>query len=403
MATEILSPLGPLLGPNFITITQNDKTGGHFRSSEVYPDANNPLLRSNGMPMHFYFVPQRVLLAKKQTAPADFDFAMTVVKGLLTSESTLGITDDVTAGGVVEVGGGFCTFSATFAVLESVVRGAVQQTRPQQGLSPNEPTPELGIVTIVENNVTIEVPELSHITAGKMTPFISAQGAGKGSLEATGIGAFLVTLNLIAAGALAGSLKAGKSPLHRALQSQTAVLSRRVPGRGESRRRLGLRSDLRRTFRRRFPRNRRDLPRGRLSINGEEWRHYDTNYQEQCRDRRCNQEDDRHASGRNAQDRARPGQARFQPDSRHARQHKPRLLQQRFRRRVRFDEGKLPKARGSPLARPLIWTDPSRCTTPRAATSTIWNRRSARTSTSISRLSTSATPSRSCRSPPPIT
>jgi hypothetical protein len=137
---------------------------------------------------------------------------MTVVKGLLTTESTIGITDDMTQGGTVEVGGGFCTFSTTFAIPESVIRGAIQQLRQSQGLSPNDPAPELGIVTIVENNVTIEVPELSHITAGKMTPFISAQGAGKGSIEATGISSFLVTLNLIAAGAIAGSLKNGKAP-----------------------------------------------------------------------------------------------------------------------------------------------------------------------------------------------
>src|SRR5436190_1868302 len=143
MPTDLLSPLGPLFGPNFITITQNDETGRAFQL-EVYPDANNSMLRSNGVPMHFYFVPQRVFLAKKQTAPADFDFGMTLVKGLLTTEGTLGVTDEITAGGDVEVGGGFCTFSTTFAVPESVIRGATQQLRQRQGLGSGDPSPELG-------------------------------------------------------------------------------------------------------------------------------------------------------------------------------------------------------------------------------------------------------------------
>ena len=103
MAT-FLSPLGPLFGPNFTMITQNDETGREFQL-QVYPDANNPELRANGRPTHYYFVPKRVFLAKKQTAPADFDFGMTVFKGLLTGETTIGITDDVTAGGAVETGG----------------------------------------------------------------------------------------------------------------------------------------------------------------------------------------------------------------------------------------------------------------------------------------------------------
>jgi hypothetical protein len=211
MAATFLSPLGPLFGPNFITIQQNDETGREFQL-EVYPDANNVMLRANGMPTHYYFVPQRVFLAKKQTAPADFDFAMTVFKGLLTGETTIGITDDVTAGGDVEKGGAFCTFATTFAVPESVIRGAIQTLKRQAGIRSDEPDPELGIVTIVENNVTIEVPDLVNVGGGKMPFFISAQGAGKGSVEATGISTFLVTCNELAAGAIAGALKKGMSP-----------------------------------------------------------------------------------------------------------------------------------------------------------------------------------------------
>jgi hypothetical protein len=211
MSDDLLTPLGPLFGPNFITIQQNDETGRLFQL-EVYPDANNNRLRPNGMATHYYFVPQRVFLAKKQTAPADFDFAMTLFKGLLTGETTIGITDDVTQGGDVETGGAICTFATTFAVPESVIRGAIQQLKAQDHIRPDEPNPQLGIVPIVENNVTIEVPDLVKVGGTKMPFFISAQGVGKGSVEATSVSTFLVTCNELAAGAIVGALKNGKSP-----------------------------------------------------------------------------------------------------------------------------------------------------------------------------------------------
>lgn len=218
MANEAAVPLGPVLGPNFIVVTVNDETGKEF-ALEVYPDANNPELKANGLPTHYYFVPSRVYLAKKQTAPKDFDFGMTIFKGLATSETTLGVTDAATTGGAVESGGGFCTFSTTFAIPESVVRGAIQKLKKQDfpasipggpefralyRIEQNDPDPELGIVTILENNVTIEIPNLPYK--------IDAQGAGKGSIEAAGISTYLVTCDQNAAGAIGGSLKQGKSP-----------------------------------------------------------------------------------------------------------------------------------------------------------------------------------------------
>ena len=42
--------------------------------------------------------------------------------------------------------------------------------------------------------------------------FISAQGTGHGSIEASGISSFLVTCNQLAAGAIVGALQAGRSP-----------------------------------------------------------------------------------------------------------------------------------------------------------------------------------------------
>jgi hypothetical protein len=76
----------------------------------------------------------------------------------------------------------------------------------------NEPTPELGIVPIIDNDVTIEVPMLSAVGTPGAPMFVNTQGAGKGSIEAMSISTFLATLNMPAAGAIVGSLEKGVSP-----------------------------------------------------------------------------------------------------------------------------------------------------------------------------------------------
>jgi hypothetical protein len=223
MADEIISPKGPIFGPDFIMITVNDETGTQYHL-EIYPDVYNELLKANGMATQYYFVPQRVYLAKKQNAPADYDFAMSVFKGLMTSETSVGVTDDNTSSGTVEAGGGFCSFSTTFAIPDSVIGHVIQLLKRKDHPTPpgriahlfnfaqNDPDPLLGIVPILENNVTIEPPELANVGNSKMPFYISAQGNGKGSIEAAGISSWLVTCNELAAGAIAGSLKKGVSP-----------------------------------------------------------------------------------------------------------------------------------------------------------------------------------------------
>ena len=101
MPNETITPMGPLFGPNFIIVEENDDTGKPFQLN-VYPDANNPLLRANGLQTHYYFEPQRVYLAKKQDFPTDFDFGLTIFKGLMTTETTIGVTDANTTDGEVE-------------------------------------------------------------------------------------------------------------------------------------------------------------------------------------------------------------------------------------------------------------------------------------------------------------
>jgi hypothetical protein len=56
---------------------------------QVYPDAHNPELRAFGQPTQYCFQPSQVYLAGKHDSPDDFDFQMTVFKGLLSADRVL--------------------------------------------------------------------------------------------------------------------------------------------------------------------------------------------------------------------------------------------------------------------------------------------------------------------------
>ena len=221
-----VTPLGPLLSADriFVTVTGSDKVPYQL---EIFPDANNALLKTNGLAQQYYFMPQRIYLAKKQDSPQDFDFGMTVFKGLMTPEDTVGVNPgQTTGGGDVEVGGGFCTFSTTFAIPPDVIQSATDALKngkfdsaPPASLLPfmpargsGDPDPILGIVPILGNLVSISIPQFAPGGSPAAPLWAQAQSAQKGSIEATGISSFLVSCNELAAGAIAGSLQAGVSP-----------------------------------------------------------------------------------------------------------------------------------------------------------------------------------------------
>ena len=239
MADSIITATGPLFGPDFVEVVANDDTGRQY-TVQVYPDASNAELRAAGLPTQYYWQPASVYLAKKQDSPQDYAFGMTVFKGLLTSETTVGISDAQTTNGDVEAGGGFCTFTTTFAIPDSVVANVIKALKAKEhpapagrlshlffDFTPADPDPLLGIIPILEDNVTIEVPQLQEAGGNPKAPmFISAQGGNrKGSIEAHGDNSFLVTCNELAAGAIAGSIKAGVAPftVHCDLKEQAYI------------------------------------------------------------------------------------------------------------------------------------------------------------------------------------
>ena len=125
-----VAPLGALFGPDFITITVDDATSGTY-NLEIFPDANNPQLKANRLPMQFYYMPQSLYLAKKQDSD-DFDFSVTVFKGLMTSEDTLNSANTASVGGEIDAGGAFVTFSTTMAIPSSVLSAALAQIKAGQ-------------------------------------------------------------------------------------------------------------------------------------------------------------------------------------------------------------------------------------------------------------------------------
>ncbi len=216
--TDFVAGVGPLFGPDFVIVTVNDASGTSY-GVQVYPDAHNPELRAAGLPTQYYFQPAQVYLARKQTSPQDFDFEMTLFKGLGSEEAN--ITPAELQGASTEMGGGFCTFSTTFAIPPGVIDAVVGKLKdrehdtppprlaPYFNQQPGDPAPGLGIVPITDSSVICAVQD-PNVTDGKI--LMTAQYSQKGSIEQQGIATFLISCNLFAAGEIASALKAGASP-----------------------------------------------------------------------------------------------------------------------------------------------------------------------------------------------
>lgn len=211
---DFISANGAIFGPDFVIVTVEQ--GGVQYQLQVYPDASNQALRGAGLATQYYWQPAMVTVATRPDNPALYDFGMTLFKGLLTSDRDVGVTS-----ADQEMGGGWLTFATTFAVPDAVITAAISQlqshdhTTPAQTITQyfnyqnGDPTPGLGMITITEDDVTINVPDLTKATPGM---FIEATSPKKGSIEAQGINAFLVTCSQWAAGAIAGGLTAGGAP-----------------------------------------------------------------------------------------------------------------------------------------------------------------------------------------------
>ena len=112
MCAESVASKGPLFGPDYLLVEVDDNNKKF--ALQIYPDVFNTELKAKGMATHYFFIPQSVYIAKKQTSE-DFDFGVTIFKGLMTEDTHFGIR------GQLEIGGGFCSFATTFAVPGTVI------------------------------------------------------------------------------------------------------------------------------------------------------------------------------------------------------------------------------------------------------------------------------------------
>ena len=212
--SDFVAAHGPIWGADFVTI--NVEQNGTLYPLEVYPDANNPALRAAGVPTQYYYQVAECSVAKRTDGSGNYDFGMTLFKGLLTSATDVGVTS-----ADQEMGGGWLSFSTTFGVPPEVITAAIAQiqngghTPPPSTIAQyfnyqnGDPTPLLGIIPISEDDVTLNVADLTKATPGM---WIEAVSPSTGSIEAQGINSFLVTCNQWAAGAIASGLTAGGAP-----------------------------------------------------------------------------------------------------------------------------------------------------------------------------------------------
>jgi hypothetical protein len=129
---------------------------------------------------------------KRYASARDQYLRDTEFKGLGSEETN--ITPEELAGASTEMGGGFCTFSTTFAIPPSVIDGVIAKLKrrehpvPIMRLGPffnhqeGDPDPGLGIVPITNSTVVCAVQD-PNVFGGKIV--MTAQYSQKGEHRAT--------------------------------------------------------------------------------------------------------------------------------------------------------------------------------------------------------------------------
>ncbi len=187
-----------------LRVLVQDKDGVDF-SMVFYPDVNNDLMRQTGMPMHFYYVPERLYLAKDFiNGQKQFKFHLQEFAGILTKDGNIGTPQDL------EVAGGFLTFSTTMANDESVmakIKASLQadleaRFANSQLLGWNSALPPIVIGPVQVTQATTVVHDLMNMAnlpaayGPPMGAFV-VQGEGEANLSPTGTNAYSVMLGSI--------------------------------------------------------------------------------------------------------------------------------------------------------------------------------------------------------------
>lgn len=199
-----------------LRVLVKNKDGVDF-SMIFFPDVNNDLLRQAGLPMHFYYVPQSVHLAKDFIdGQLQYKFHLQEFAGVLTKDGNIGTPKDL------ELAGGYLTFSTTMATDESVmakIRTSLQsdlETRYSKsgllGWNKTLPPVVIGPVQITQATTVIHKMNMDNLPAAYGPPMgaFVVQGEGEANLTPTGTNAYSVMLGsipvqMVKAAALSGA------------------------------------------------------------------------------------------------------------------------------------------------------------------------------------------------------
>jgi hypothetical protein len=112
-------PTGPVDVGGELTALVTDTATGEGYSVTFYPDGSNEQLRLENKPMSFYFIPNRIRLARD--AQGGYNFHFQQFGGVLSKDSTVGVKGDY------EIAGGLLTFSTTMSIPPAIFNQITQQ------------------------------------------------------------------------------------------------------------------------------------------------------------------------------------------------------------------------------------------------------------------------------------
>lgn len=223
------APEGPIwFGGNLTTETEDED--GRSYSIKWLPDKNNPNLRANGEPMHFYYMLDRSRLA--EDTEGHYKFHLQKFAGVMDPNVNVGAED------YSEPNGGFLTFTTTMKIPEAAMEAAKEELKakveqqyahhPLLRWNGDMPEPNFDNVPIVDNQTRLHTVS----TAGRTDPATGSegssgpvddeevppwgwhvQGEGDGSLNPTGHNAFSALLGQHPVSLIEAATESGESNL----------------------------------------------------------------------------------------------------------------------------------------------------------------------------------------------
>ncbi|MEU6430600.1 hypothetical protein ABZ860_32295 [Microbispora sp. NPDC046973] len=216
----MVNPAGPIMAGGFETVTLND--AGVEYSLVFLPDKHNDELQAQGANPVFYWLPERMRLARKPNGDLRLSFLHFL--GVQDGQTNLGVAPGQTR----ETSGGVLSFAMTGAPPEGVLRDAHKQIleRMQQGsrdrfwqvkpgVADRSTIADIRPIPIRSSTLRLMITDQDGTQGGNAGDpfFVTAQGAGNGSLIPTAEHPFVVNLGTFAAAQVEQGLLGTEVPI----------------------------------------------------------------------------------------------------------------------------------------------------------------------------------------------